>query len=145
MHHGYLAVETHSNRPGMIRLFSAERPPVPDGTDAPQPRVRYVARFNDGEAALMHTHEYLKRRLADPDSRLYRVPLERAIAAVEAVELRHREIYIDPELDQETRGRIDAERARLQRIASRRRHFFEGIGYIGIGLLLFNLFVLSFA
>lgn len=145
MHHGYLAVETHRKRPGMIRLFSAERSPAPERPDPHQPRVRYVARFNDGTAALMHAHEFLKRRLIDPDTRLYRVSLERAIAAVQAIELRHRQVYIDPELDEESRMLIDVERAGLQRIAARRRRLFETIGYIGIGLLLFNLFVLSFA
>lgn len=145
MRQAYLAIETHLDRPGFVRLFLAEHSPAPAAGDSGQPQVRYVARFNDSEAALMHAHEYLKRRLIDPDSRLYRASLELAVAAVEAVELRHRRIFLDPFLDDKSLEVIDAEQQRLMRIQERKRRFFEAMGYIGIGLLLFNLFVLSFA
>jgi hypothetical protein len=145
MHHGFLAIETHRERPGMVRLVLTERSPAPEGAATGEPRIRYVAGFSDGDAAQMHAHEFLKRRLVDPDSRLYRVPLESAIAAVEAVALRHRRIYLDPDLEEHRREAIAAELVRLQRIAGRRRRFFEAIGYIAIGLLLLNLFVLSLA
>lgn len=145
MHNGFLAVETHQQKPGVVRLFLAEHSPAPELPGGPQPEVRYVARFSDSEAALMHAHEHLKRRLVDPDARLYRVPVERAVAAVEAIGLRHHRVYIDPVLAEDESGAIAAETARLRRWAERKRRFFEAMGYIGIGLLLFNLFVLSFA
>ena len=145
MQQGFLAVETHRQRPNMVRLFSAAHSPLPGTHSSHQPQVRYVARFNDREAALMHAHEVLKRRLVDPDTHLYRASLEQAVAAVEAIELKHRQIYLDPDLDEGCRARIAVERERLQRIAGRKRRLFEFIGYIGIGLLLLNLFVLSFA
>jgi hypothetical protein len=145
LRHGHLAVETHVDRTGLVRLFVAEHSPAPEADDSRQPQVRYVARFNDSEAALMHAHEHLKRRLIDPDSRLYRASLEQAVAAIETIELRHRRIYLDPNLGDGSLDAIDSESRRFRRIQERRRRFFEAMGYIGIGLLLFNLFVLSIA
>ena len=147
MEHGYLAVETHRNRPGMVRLvLSTELPRPGRGTGAgPDTRLRYAARFNDRDAALMHTHEILKRRLIDPDAHLYRAEMAHAIAAIESIGLSHRDVYIDPELDDTTRQAIETARRAITAQRRRYEHLFETIGYIGIGLLLFNLFVLSFA
>ena len=107
-------------------------------------RIRYIARFNDCEAGLMHTHEILKRRLLDPDTHLYRVPMEQAIAAIESLGLRHRRIYLDSDFSADTKAHIEA---LTERYRDRRRYqtaFFQTLGYIGVGILLFNLLVLSF-
>jgi hypothetical protein len=107
-------------------------------------RLRYIARFNDRQAAMMHTHELLKRRLIDLDARLYRVPLERAIAATESLDLKHRRIYLDAELSDESRMAIDAFAARFRTRRQAWAGIFLTMGYIGVGLLLLNLLVLSF-
>ncbi|MDJ0739710.1 MAG: hypothetical protein QNJ91_08330 [Gammaproteobacteria bacterium] len=142
---GYLAVHTHDAHGGWVRLVTS--PHQPDAAQgAPnQPQIRYIARFNDIEAALMHTHEILKRRLLDPDAHLYRASLAQAIAAVESLALRHRGVYIDPDLDATTRAEIDAQRQRNIDAQQRKDRFFQVLGSIGIGILLFNLLVLSFA
>jgi len=108
-------------------------------------RLRYIARFNDSDAALMHTHEILKRRLIDADGHLYRVSAERAIAAIESVDLKCRRIYLDGELSDECKEAIASQAERLR---SRRRAWavvFQAFGYIGVGILLFNLCFLSLA
>jgi len=145
MQSGYLAIETHLDHPGIVRLVLSTEPPDPQAGAHVDRRLRYVARFNDHEGALMHTHEILKRRLLDPDAHLYRVPLERAIAATESLDLKHRRIYLDPDLSDETCAAIEslAKGFRGQRRAW--TVFFQTLGYIGIGLLLFNLFFLSLA
>ena len=142
---GFLSVETHVGRPGMVRLMlSAERPDPASKTHSPT-RIRYVARFNDSEAALMHTHEILKRRLLDPDAHLYRATAERAIAAITSLGLSHRQVYLDAQLPDETRTEIRNLAARFRGNQRRKDRFFETFGYIGIGLLLLNLLFLSFA
>lgn len=92
----------------------------------------------------MHTHESLKRRLIDPDTRLYRASLEQAIASVESIDLRHQRTHIDPDLSeqqlQEIQTIVEAQQSRQRR----RNQLFQTMGYIGIALLLFNMFVLSF-
>lgn len=147
MQSGYLAIETHQERPGIVRVaLSREAPdPAPGTAMQTDRRLRYIARFNDGDAALMHTHEILKRRLIDPDAHLYRVPAERAIAAIESVDLKCRRIYLDGEFSNESKETIasQAERLRSQRRAW--AVFFQALGYIGVGILLFNLFFLSLA
>ena len=142
---GYLSIETHEQHRGRIRiLVSADKPDLKSRPDA-APRIRYIARFNDSEAGLMHTHEILKRRLLDADSHLYRVPLEQAVAAVESIDLRHRRIYLDPDLSDESREEVAALARRQVDRRRRRDRVFKLIGYVGLGLLLFNLFLASFA
>lgn len=145
MEHGYLAVETHRDRPGLVRLIVTSELPAPvEGRDSAT-RLRYAARFNDSSAALMHAHELLKRRLVDCDSHLYRVHQAQAIGAIESLDLSHRDVFLDPALDEETRREIDQARQMMARRRVRKTRFFEMLGYIGIAILLFNLFVLSFA
>jgi signal transduction histidine kinase len=141
---GYIAIETHNERPGIIRLFTCAEAPDPQPTRHSAQRLRYIARFNDREAAFMHTHEILKRRLIDLEAHLYRVPLEYAIGAAESLVLKHRRIYIDPELSDENRQAIDSFTARLRIQRQAWSVFFQTLGYIGVGILLLNLFVLSF-
>lgn len=143
MEHGYLAVETHRDRPDMVRLIVSPALPAPTPDGGSATRLRYAARFNDSSAALMHTHELLKRRLVDCDSHLYRVSAAQAIGAIESLDLSHRDVFLDPALDQDTRQIIDEVRQVMVRRRERKTRFFETLGYIGIAILLLNLFVLS--
>ncbi len=140
---GYLSVETHTARPRVVRLMLSDIPPTTTGEG--EAHLRYCARFNDRDAALMHAHEFLKRRLLDPDTHLYRTTLEHAIAAIEVVRLKHRRVYLDPELSDASRSAIAQWIRCFRRNQRRRDRFFEYMGYAGIGLLLFNMFLFSFA
>ncbi len=140
---GYLSVETHDERPGLARLVLSDAPPATAPVRGAATRIRYIARFNDIEAALMHTHEFLKRRLIDPDSHLYRVPMEQAIAATESVALRHRDVYLDGELSEHSRREIGRFKTLFLDRQRRKDRLFDTLGYIGLGLLLFNLLFLS--
>ena len=145
MRPGYLSIQTHDDHRGWIRILVTAHQPAVEPDPQMTPRIRYTAQFNDREAALMHTHEFLKRRLLDPDAHLYRVDLAQAIAAVESVDLRRRTVYWDPQMDDETRSQIERI-INANRVMQRRKdHFFRALGYIGIAILLFNLFVLSLA
>lgn len=145
MRPGYLSIQTHDAHRGRIRiLISAQRPEVETDPSA-SPRIQYAAEFNDCDAALMHTHEFLKRRLLDPDAHLYRVDLARAVAAVESVDLRRNHVFWDPQIGDETRAEIAQIVTVNQEHQRRKDRFFQTLGYIGIAILLFNLFVLSFA
>lgn len=145
MRPGYLSIQTHDAHSGRIRILVSAHQPAVDTDPHANTRICYTAQFNDREAALMHTHEFLKRRLLDPDAHLYRVDLARAIAAVESVALRRRTVYWDPQMDEETRARIDEIVAANRLLQRRKDRFFWALGYIGIAILLFNLFVLSHA
>ncbi|HOP16529.1 MAG: hypothetical protein KDI22_00980 [Gammaproteobacteria bacterium] len=140
---GYLSVETHQERPGLVRLALSADPPgiaiPPQGSQ----RLRYVARFNDGDAALMHAHEILRWRLIDVQSRIYRVTFERAIAAVDALDLKHRGVYIDPTLSDTAKAEIATTTQHFINARHRRDRLFQLAGYLGIALLLLNLFALS--
>ena len=140
---GYLAVETHQERPGLVRLTLTPEPPHTSAQPPGDRRVRYVARFNDGDAALMHTHEILRWRLLDLQTRIYRVAFERAIAAIDALDLKHRGIYLDPALSDTARAAIAATKQRFINARRRKDRLFELAGYLGIALLLLNLYALS--
>ena len=143
MKSGYLSIETHQDRPGLVRLLAtSEQPEAASGVQAVR-RIRYIARFGDREAALMHTHEILKRRLLDLDTHLYRVPLEQAIGAIESLDLNYRRIYLDGDLSVQTTKAMQAWTSRFRNRHNRWDRLFEALGYVGLGLLLFNLFFLS--
>lgn len=140
---GYLSVETHQERPGLVRLTLSPEPPGTSTRPQDSQRLRYVARFNDGDAALMHAHEILRWRLIDVQSRIYRVPFERAIAAVDALDLKHRVVYIDPTLSDTAKAVIATTTQQFVNARRRRERLFELAGYLGIAFLLLNLFALS--
>ncbi len=142
MQPAYLAVETHPTRPGMVRLFLAPRQPDPvQAVTEGGPRLRYVARFNDGDAALMHTHELLRRRLVDIDAHLYRVSCEFAVAAIESLGLSHKRVYLDPGFEQQQRSEIARRTLRFKHNRQFKERVFAYVGYLGIALLLFNVFL----
>ena len=143
MHTGYLTVETHAGHSGLSRVNLYSALPDPEPTGDTQPRIRYIAHFNDGDAARMHAHEVLKRHLIDLEAHLYRVSAECAVAAIEASDLRHRRVYLDPAFSDDSKLSIDELSARFRNQCRRRDHFFQTVGYIGIALLLFNLIALS--
>lgn len=140
---GYLIVETNPQSPGLVRLAVLPKNPETVPRDPEGPRIVFVSRFNDSEAALMHTHAVLRRRLVDIDAGLYRAPPDQAIAAVRAVDLRHHEVYLDPDISEALSARIEALQARLIRRKQWTRQVFETIGYIALAMLIGNLFLLS--
>lgn len=139
MQSGYLSIETHTGRPGLIRMGLNEwRPAVPEVTARGPRKVHYIARFNDGEAALMHAHQLLRGRLVDVDTRLYRCDPVTAMAAIESIGLGHAQIYLDPEIDPETRASIHSQALALTDKRCRRERIWDVVGYIASGFLLFH-------
>ena len=142
MRQGYLLIETHPDFPGRVRLLRTDRLPAelaePDSGSPPaQPRIRYAALFNDLDVAAMHAHTALRRGLIDIDARLYRTDPVRAVAAVESIGLRHRRVYLDPDLaaDPTLKTEITRREARLRR----RDQVWNGIGILALALLLLKL------
>jgi|APFre7841882724_1041349.scaffolds.fasta_scaffold54511_2 hypothetical protein len=142
MRQGYLLIETHPDFPGRVRLFRTDRLPAelaePDSGKHPrQPRIRYAALFNDLDVAAMHAHTALRRSLIDIDASLYRTDPVRAIAAVESIGLRHRQIYLDPDVAADPA--LGAEVTRRQAWLHRRDRIWHGIGILALVLLLLKL------
>ncbi len=136
MQSGVLYLETHAAHPSLVRVALADAlPPTDAGPDAAV-RVRYAARFADGDAALMHTHELLRRRLVDIDARLYRTSLPAAIAAIESLDLSHRRLYVDPGLDANSVAAIARAQARLVHHRQVVDRVWTVVGYVALGLLL---------
>jgi hypothetical protein len=137
VHAGYLLVETHAQRPGLTRVAVSERLPATPGLREGAPRrIRYVARFSDADAALMHAHNLLRRYLLDADAGLYRTDLNRAIAAVESLGLSHHRVYLDPTLDDGSRADIEHHADRLAAMRRRRDRACYAIGYGALLLLI---------
>lgn len=145
MQAGYLTVETHHEHVGWARFAVLPVQPEPQAAATQTPRIRHITRFNDSEAALMHIHERLKRTLIDADSHLYRVNVERAIATVESLDLRKQTLYTDPFLDDAARSEIERLTAEFVAAGRRRDILLQTVGYIAIGILLFNLVTYSLA
>ncbi len=134
---GYLTLLTHPDHTGLVRARIEddlpELKPLDDGSE-----IRYVARFNDVEAALMHVQNAMHGALTDLENRIYRKPLTAMIACVEADILDHARIWIDPGLGEEMNRRIARETRR--RVARQRRidRIWQALGLFALLLLLLN-------
>lgn len=136
MESGYLIIETSQRHPGLVRIHTAtDRPPHLPESDTEDPRIRYMARFNDVDAALMHAHNALRHRLVNTDTRLYRVELPRAIAAVESITLSHQRNYLDPWLDPGVRETIDTLAASRAAHQQQQVRIWNLVGWIALALL----------
>ncbi len=137
MNTGYLTLITHPDHPGLVRARIdddlPELKPLGDGSE-----IRYVARFADVEAALMHIQNAMHSALADLENRIYRKSLTAMIASVEADVLDHTRVWIDPGLSEETNRLIANEtrrRVNRQRLVDR---IWQAVGLMALLLLLFN-------
>lgn len=132
---GFLTLITHSDHPGLVRARIRNKLPElkrqEDGSE-----IRYVARFKDIDAGLMHVQNVMHSALADLEHRIYRVSLPQMIACVEADDLDHARIWMDPALSAEELAEID--RLTRQRKASQRRidRIWQIVGWLGLLLLL---------
>ena len=103
---GYLTLETHPEHQDLVRVVvKDELPNTQAATHGSQ--IRYIARFNDIDAGQMHLHNMLHNNLVDLDNHIYRIELNQAIAAVEADDLNHTRVWIDPSLNDNDRSLID--------------------------------------
>lgn len=125
METGYLLLETRTDQPGLV-IARAQR--APPGTDAVG--LRFAARFNDIDAALMHFHERLRRRLRSLEPRSYAVDLVEAVAAADAIELDHRRIYLDPALSQ--RDVIDSRIKEYHRRYRLKDRLLQAVGLLAV-------------
>lgn len=112
MQTGYLLLEMHAERPGVVSVRARDGAPQLD-----RPGLRFAARFDDIDAALMHLHERLRRHLNTLEPRTYRVDLEEAVAAADAIELDHHRVFIEPALAES--GSLD-DRIKSERLQHRR-------------------------
>lgn len=138
MYGGYLIIETNSDKPGLVRIRDADSPPsVSDAGHRRGPLVRYAARFEDLSAAHMHAHAQLRHFLVDAEAGLYRTDPVIAIAAVESIDLRHRQIYLDSSLAADPQlGDITKKKRLLHRFADR---IWQAVGVAAILFLLVKL------
>jgi hypothetical protein len=132
---GFLTLITHPAHPGLVSARIFEEPPelvtLEDGSD-----IRYVARFKDGEAALMHVQNSMHAKLVDLENRIYRNSLINMIATVEADGLDHQQVWIDPAISTEDLRQIDA-LTRKKRVSIRRiDRIWQIAGFLGLLLLL---------
>jgi hypothetical protein len=135
MRDGYLYLTPCADLPGAVCLHEAAVPPVGDASTA------MIAYFWDLDAAAMHFHTGLRRRLLDPDRKAYRADMVEAAAVLDAIELRHQRTYLSPLLAQSPA--LDAAAARLRRRHQRARRIFDWVGIVGLLLLLYSA-LLSF-
>jgi hypothetical protein len=103
---GYLTLETHPEHQDLVRVLMKDvLPNTQEATHGSQ--IRYIARFNDIEAGQMHLHNMMHNNLVDLDNHIYRIDLSKAIAAIEADDLNHARVWIDPSLSDSDRFQID--------------------------------------
>lgn len=138
MEDGYLIVETHPGRSGLVRIRKATTAPdAPNPGEETGPRACYVGRFNDLSAAQMQVHARLRRRLVDSETGFYRADAITAVAAAESLPLRHRLVYLAPGLA----GNRDLDRAIAKNLWRHRLadRFWHAVGIAAVILLLLKI------
>jgi hypothetical protein len=135
---GFLFLQTSPSHPGLVRILTttaeAPKPASHDGSAA-DPAIRFVARFNDLDAARLHAFSALRRHLVDLDGGLFRVGIVDAIAAVDSISLPHRLFFLDPDLSAEEKSLLTARIARHRRRNRRADQAWRLVGWIGIAWL----------
>jgi hypothetical protein len=128
MQSGYLTLEARNDDPGLIFVISQTSLP-----DLAQPALLYVAFFNDIDAAGMHFHEAVRRRLKSLEPRTYRLqPLE-AVAAADAIELEHRRVFLSPSLAED--GRLAMDVQVLHQRHQRNDRWLDAVGWLALAFL----------
>jgi hypothetical protein len=132
---GYLTLETHSEYKDLVRVLVKDELPNTQVTSNGS-QVRYIARFNDIDAGQMHLHNMLRYKLIDLDNRIYRIELIQAIAAVEADDINHARVWIDPSLSESDRSLIDEQTTKFRMRHKKWNIFWLAVGGFFIVLLL---------
>lgn len=131
---GFLTLITHPDHQGLVRVIIRDRlPEIKKQDDGSE--IRYVARFEDIDAGMMHVQNIMHSALVDLENRIYRGSLPQIIATVEADYLDHSRIWMDPVLSEENLEEIDA--LIKQQKASQRRtnRIWQIVGWLGLLLL----------
>ncbi len=134
---GFLSLITHPESPGQVRAQLWDKLPELK-TQQDGGEIRYVARFRDGEAGLMHVQNAMHAYLEDLERRIYRRPLGEMIACVEADGLDHERVWMDPQLDAAEQKRIEQEIERRRASRKRRERAWQVIGYLALLLLILS-------
>jgi len=137
---GYLALETHPDRPGIVKMVKSiknpqESEPLSDGG-----KVRFVLHFNDLERAFMLAQSKMSKHIEDLDNNLYKKHLAVAMGDLETVELNHTPVWKDPDLTEAELAEMEQEIQINRRWLTRRDRFVEILKWGIILFLLFNLF-----
>jgi hypothetical protein len=132
---GFLTLITHPEHPDLVRARILDEPPElkrqEDGSE-----IRYVARFKDGEAGLMHVQNAMHADLVDLESRIYRNSLSNMIATIEADSLDHKRIWLDPAIPLEEREQIDSLTLQKQKSKQHIDRIWQIIGALAVLFLL---------
>ncbi len=135
MRTGYLYVEIHPLHPGQIRI--CQRDSLPDaGQRSNGASIEFIVRFSDIDAAQMHVHQILRHKLIDIDKHLYQASLAEAIAAIDASDLPHEQIWQDPSLDEPTQARVRQFFTDIRQRQQSRDMFWRSVGIGGIVTLI---------
>jgi len=121
----------------MVRVQIQETLPVLVQQDG-HVSYRYVARCEDIEAAEMHLHQCMRHALVDLENRIYRGELERMIACVEADDLDHHRVWLDPAVAAAASQKIESLVAQMRAVSRRNDRIWQGIGIAAILMLLFT-------
>lgn len=134
---GYLVVETQADHDGFVRVHATRHTPaLPEGTspDPTRPLLRYAAFFPSLHVATMHAQTALRRGMVDAEAGLYRTDPVTAIAAVEAIDLDHRRVFLDPTLAADPRLSMLIEQRRTRQLWTNR--VWTAVGILAILLLI---------
>lgn len=138
MRSGYLALETHPERPGLVRMFMSGENPH-DAPAAGSEKLRLVMFFKDIDTAFMNAQSNMSHHLVDVNKNLYKRHLGTAMGDLESVELEHEIIWKDPHIAAADLEEMQDEIEHNKRLLVWRDHFVTLLKWGAILFLLLNL------
>ena len=126
----------------MVRLVTSSRRPQSSAGKAGG-EIRYIARFRNPTLAKMHVHEELRRLLVDIDGGLYRTSLTHAIASIEAVELEHERVWVDPDISEDELEEVELDADHQHAEHHRNDQIWAWVAAVAIALLAVQVLMFS--
>lgn len=135
---GLLQLEGDSSKPGLLHITETDDLPS-EQAPGEEKTIWGIWQFKDVEAAKMHSYAALRKQQVDTN--LYRTDPIEAIAAIDAIQLKHEIVWTNESLT--SSDQKDIEIKTLKRVGKilRKEKIMNSIGKAGLAIL--TLFLLA--
>ena len=137
---GYLALETHPDKPGVVKMFKSVENPQDHPSPTEGGKVRYILLFEDLDRGFMLAQSKMSRTIVDLNNNLYKKSIAVAMGDLETVQINHKEVWRDSDLTEQELIELEESLARNRQKIARRGLYIALLKWAAIGFIVLNLF-----